>query len=131
MTVPFATAADLADWLPAAVEIDGQEASRQLVRATSLIERAARAPYTVDSVTDLPTDTAVAAALRDATCAQVEFWAETSEEHDIDGLAGESYSVTGYSGKRSPRLAPRAVDLLVNAGLLEIDGVGRLAEEVW
>lgn len=130
MTVPFATVADLADWLPSSVDIDEPDASRQLVRATTLIERAVRAPYAVDSTTNLPTDTTIAAALRDATCAQVEFWAETSEEHDVDGLAGEHYSVTGYSGKRAPRLAPRAVDLLANAGLLELTGTPRLPEEV-
>jgi len=131
VTVAYATEADLADWLPADVDIDGSEAARLLQRAAELLDDTVRAPFSVDSDTSLPTDADVAAALRDASCAQVEFWAETSEEHDVDGLAGSKYSVGGYSGDRAPELAPRALRALNRAGLMRLDGSSRLIEEPW
>lgn len=130
MTVPYATEADLADWLPADVEIDAAEAVRQLRRAAELLDDTVCAPFTVDTVTNLPTDTAIAEALRDASCAQVEFWAEHSEAHDFDGLAGTKYSTSGYSGERAPELAPRAARALNRAGLLQLTD-RRLLEEPW
>jgi len=53
--------------------------------------------------------------------AQVRFWTETGEEHDIDGLAGTDVSiggVSGVSGKRPPVVAPQALRILKEALLL-------------
>jgi len=93
------------------------DAARLLARAAEKIDaHTLLAVYDVDDQ-ELPTDTAVAAAFREACCAQVEQWAEVGEENDIDGLAGTDLSVDGYSGPRAPGLAPRARTILVNAGL--------------
>lgn len=120
MTAPYASVADLIAFTAAGTLDAITEPARQLTRASELLDATVRIPFTVDADTDLPTDTDVAAAMRDACCAQVEFWAETGEEHDVDGLASTTYSVTGYSGKRPTELAPRAFRILHGAGLLGI-----------
>ena len=69
----YATTVQLADWLEAAPP-DG--ARRKLASASRLVDRALlTAVYDVDE-NDLPTDARIAAALRDAVCAQVEYWAD-------------------------------------------------------
>ncbi len=120
MTAAYATVADLLSFTASGTLDDLDDPERQLTRASELLDATVRTPFTVDADTDLPTDTDVAAAMRDACCAQVEFWAETGEEHDVDGLAGTTYSVTGYSGSRPTELAPRAYRILHTAGLLGI-----------
>lgn len=96
--------------------IDPDDALRQLTRASELIDGAVRQPYDVDT-DGAATDVDVAAALRDATCAQVEQWVEVDEANAIDGLAGTARAVGG--GVRAPELAPRAVRILSNAGLIQ------------
>lgn len=116
MAPPLATESDLTDWLPDGTVVT--DAPRLLARASQRIDSAVLAAFDIDIVTALPTDSTVAAALRDATCAQVEQWLEVGEENDIDGLAGTQIAVTGFSGKRAPRIAPRALDILRDAGLM-------------
>lgn len=120
MTTPYATVEDLVAWLPADA-LSGGDTDRLLLAASRRVDAAVRAPYATDD-DDLPTDDRVAAALRDATCAQVEFWLEVGEAADVDGLAGTTYSVPGYSGTRTPKLGPRALDALTSAGLTQIGG---------
>lgn len=116
----YASAADLSAWLPSSVSFDDGDATRLLARAAELIDGTVRSPYTVDT-NGLPTDTTIAQALNDASCAVVEQWLEVGEENDIDGLAGTNVAVagkSGYVGLRAPHLAPRAFRILSNAGLL-------------
>lgn len=96
--------------------IDPDDISRLLARASELVDGAVRQPYTTDD-DGLATDADIAAALRDATCAQVEQWIEVGEENAIDGLAGTPRSVGG--GVRAPELSPRALRILLNAGLVQ------------
>lgn len=118
MTVAYATLAQLLEFVTWEAAIP--DAERQLLRATELIDATVLSAYTIDDTTQLATDTVVAQALADAVCAQVEFWLEVGEEHDIDGLAGTQVSVTGYSGKRAPVVAPRALRFLQAAGLMRV-----------
>lgn len=123
MATPYATPAELEAFLPAGSAVD--EAERLLARATELIDEVVRLPFTVSTVTGLPTDSTLAGALRDAVCAQVEQWLEVGEENDVDGLAGTQVGIGAYSGLRAPKVAPRAVRFLGNAGLLSgawVDG---------
>lgn len=91
------------------------DAGRQLRRATQLIDEAlTSATYTVDT-DGQPTDAAVVAALRDATCAQVEYWTTGDEEDDIAGplqgvvLGGMQLQYGAGSNRATPTyLAPRA-----------------------
>lgn len=115
MPDPYATPAQLADWLP-----DGQtvaEPERLLRRASDVVDEAVTGTFTVDD-DGLPTDSDTAAVLRDAACAQVEHWLEVGEANDIDGLAGSQVSVTGYSGRRPPRYGPRMLSILRRNGLI-------------
>lgn len=95
---------------------DPDDALRQLRRASAKVDLAVRQPYDVD-VDGAATDPDVAAALRDAVCAQVEQWVEVGEENSIDGLAGTARATGG--GVRAPDLAPRALEILLLAGLVQ------------
>lgn len=113
MAAAYATPADLTAWLPTGTAVT--DAPRLLARASALLDDIITAPFDVDA--DLPTDPTVAAALRDACCAQVEQWLEVGEDNDIDGRAGTQVSLTGFSGRRAPKVAPRAARILRHAGL--------------
>jgi hypothetical protein len=105
-----------------AVTIDPPEdLDRLLEQASTVIDDNTRtAIYDVDD-DDLPTDTDVIAAFRDATCAQVEFWITSDEEDDILGPV-DSVSLGGVSAK-GRELAPRAARILRVAGLYSNDPV--------
>lgn len=111
---PYATVAQYQMWSGLAAPPD---AERLLRRASELLDVTVTAPFLVDE-DGVPLDSGDAAALRDAACAQVRFWTETGEEHDIDGLAGSAVSIGGVSGKRPPVLAPQALRILRGAMLL-------------
>lgn len=112
-----ATEEQLNAYLADGVSVRGS--GRILVRASEVIDDHVRASYTLNTTTDLADDSDVALALADAVCAQVEFWLEVGEEHDVDGSAGGQISVGGWSTNRlPPELAPRARRHLAAAGLL-------------
>lgn len=124
----YATTADLDNWLGTDQEAP-TNAGRLLERASELVDEVVVVAYRTDDNDD-PTDADVAAALRDATCAQVEWWAEVGEEADT---AGEIQQVSIGSvqlgfGAGPNRLAPavvsrRTLRVLKTAGLL-YRGVG-------
>lgn len=94
------------------------DAPRLLARASELIDSKARASFVLNKATDLPTDPAVAAACRDACCAQVEFWLEVGEEHDIAGMANRGAAIGHLRlDALPPELGPRARRILSAAGL--------------
>ncbi len=111
---PYATAEQYETWSGLTAPPD---AERLLRRASELLDATVTAPFLVDEDGG-PLDAGDAEALRDAACAQVRFWTETGEEHDIDGLAGTAVSIGGVSGKRPPVLAPQALRILRKAMLL-------------
>lgn len=122
---PFANRADLVAWLPSTTTVPTDpEATRLLTRASELVADKVLSGYAVTQ-TGAPAVTTVAAALRDATCAQVEAWMENGEEHDIAGYPrNTAIGGTGLSVSALPsELAPRARRLLRAEGLL--DGVAR------
>jgi len=118
VTRAYATADDLAAWLGRDAPAD---ADRLLARASALLDGVVYVSFAVDE-SGLPCDVEAAAALRDAACAQVEFWLEVCEEHDIDGGAGTQVAVSGLSLQRPRRLADRALDVLRTAGLMSFAG---------
>lgn len=116
MSAPaYATAAEYETWSGQSAPADVE---RLLVRASELLDATVTTPFVVDSDTELPDDADEAEAMREAACAQVRFWVETGEEHDIDGLAGTAASIGGVSGVRPPVVAPQAVRILKRAMLL-------------
>lgn len=118
---PYATQAQLTAWLGG--EALPSRVDKRLKDASRLIDSyISGAVYRTDPTTHAPTDAIVAEVLRDATCAQVEWWMETNdplgqmnEFHSISDLdAGTSVQ---RSGRRSA-LAPEARRILRLAGLL-------------
>lgn len=121
MPAAYASTSELTAWLPAGVVV--ADATRLLARATEVVDGHVTAAFAVSTSTDLPTDSRVAAALRDATCAQVEFWLEVGEDHDVAGMAGRQVSIGHLSmAALPPELAPRARRILAGAGLLSTAG---------
>lgn len=117
MTVAYATPDELAEFLRSTAPADAQ---RLLERASEVVDEKVRARFTIDQDTSLPTDEDTAAALRDAACAQVEFWGEVGEDHDLAGLFGSGVAVGNLRvDKLPPDLAPRARRILLTAGLLD------------
>lgn len=101
------------------------DAGRLLKRASELVQDSTTAAlYDTDSA-GFPTGTATAAAFRDATCAQVEYWLTGDEEDDIQGplqgvaLGGQQQQYGAGANRATPMyLAPRAARFLRLAGLL-------------
>ena len=109
MTV-YATADQLAAFLGDDASVD--EADRLLARASELLDQKILQYVDLD-------DTDTEAAMANACCAQVEFWLEIGEEHDIEGLADRQVSLGSMSlSALPPELAPRAARFLAPVGLL-------------
>jgi len=135
--VAYATEQDYAAWTGLPVAPPGTQL--RLQRASAFLDGVLiGAVYPVD-VAGVPTDAAHAAALRDATCAQAEYWAGTGDSDGTgassvwDSVAIGSVRLSRIGRRMSPQgdlrpsgggdnggrvLAPLATDLLSNAGLL-------------
>lgn len=119
--VAYATAAQLSAYLPTGTALP-DDANRLLRRASETVDDFVLAAYSLDT-TGLARDADVREALVQAACAQVEFWMEVGEEHDVDGIRG-GLSVPGATYESPPTLAPRARSVLTRAGLMNVGGVG-------
>jgi hypothetical protein len=110
----YATTAHLAA-APWRITVDNDDL---LVQASLLLDDKVRRPFAVGD-DGLPTDPEIAGALRDAACAQVAFWADVGEEHDVEGLHHRQVGI-GHLQVSSlpPELAPRAQRFLSSAGLI-------------
>lgn len=122
----YASTTQLAEHLG---EAPPDDAARLLGRASQAVDRLLlTAVYDVDD-DGLPTDPAVAAALAEATCAQVEWWGEVGDSAGtgaVTALAGAqigSVKLPGGGGGAAaggvPEYAPDAVSALRRAGLLQ------------
>ena len=87
-----------------------------------LIDGLVCAPYATDA-SNVPTAAAIAKALSDATCAQVEMWLGMGEQVDIEswptpksGLGYQAGRVRAYAMPDKP--SPRAVRILLLQGLV-------------
>lgn len=98
----LATASDLTVWMEKPAPTD---ATAILRGCTSLVlEATLGAIYDVDPATGLATDTAVAAALRDATCIQAAAWISLNIDPLTGGVAQSSKAV------KSKKLASGAIE---------------------
>jgi hypothetical protein len=117
VSVAYATASEFAacDFLPDGVVVP-DDVDRLLARASRMIDRALmRAVYDVDE-SGQPTDTAVIAALADATCAQAAWWLETGDEQGAAAGLNSAGSGGGpYWGGAVARLAPDVETVLRTA----------------
>lgn len=121
----YATFDELETYLGDRVPLPVQpEAERMLQRASELIAAKTRHWAEFYWVEPRPTPLNTAqTALNRAALAQVEFWLEVGEEHDIVGQRGGANVGRVNYDELPPRLGPRAADVLVDAGLLS----GRVA----
>lgn len=124
----YATRAALSTWVGTSQTLPTDtEQDRLLERASQDIDLLLiTAVYDVDSGGN-PTDSDVAEALSDATCAQVEWWLEIGDEMGAasawDDVAIGSVRLgrgngSGGDGASTPPVAPRAAQRLQLAGLL-------------
>lgn len=121
----YATTADLAHWLGTAPPADSR---RKLARASRDVGRATRlAVYAVDD-NDLPTDTKLIAAFKEAVCAQVEWQVDNTPDEGMDGysevkigsvvLKRDATAIAIAAAVQAGELAPDAHAILEAAGLL-------------
>jgi hypothetical protein len=116
----FATMADLMAYTGEDSLGPGDE--RRLERATILVASQLSAAYYTTDSSGNPTDAGVLVALRNAVCAQVEYWRVTGDEFGAQGMyrsapgaqVGRGVQVLG-TGKQ--RLCPRAMDELNVKGI--------------
>jgi hypothetical protein len=119
----YATITELNAWLgsdqPPPEEWD---LNRILRQASRTVDRLTTAAYSVED--GLPTSETVAAALRDATCATVEYWMAVGGE-DVDRMIlGGPIGFDGASMSVMPSWhPPRAVEILRQAGLRGEPGI--------
>lgn len=107
----YATTAQLAAYTGIAEGSLPSNADLMLDRASELLDDVIVATYTT-------TDSDVQDALQDAACAQVEFWLEVGEEHDITGQRGEVEIERMRIARLPGTLAPRARRHLASENLL-------------
>ncbi|GAB2519473.1 hypothetical protein [Paramicrobacterium agarici] len=130
----YATPSDYFDFLDGEIPDpvpDEQQLKAKLRRASIVIDGRLRlAVYDTDE-DGYPTDADVSEALKDATCAQADWFTETDDITGADSQAGVvkigsvslggSGATGGASNARSAgasRISPEAVEILRNAGLL-------------
>lgn len=132
----YATPADFTAWNSTLVQ--PTDIQRLLDRASDLLDAALiTALYNVDSSSN-PTDTTTIAALKNACCAQVEWWLITDKEFGLPlGVQSANLASGGVEQKASPgpivsaswamprsfgrnRLAPRAWEILSVARLWNV-----------
>jgi hypothetical protein len=117
----YATTADLAAWLQAAPPAGS---ARLLARATEVVDGATvSAVYDVTGDDELPSDAGVAAAFRDAVCAQVEAWQANGTSH---AGAGAAQWQTITAGRISLGRAGGSTAVPVNGGQLAEHAAGIL-----
>ena len=124
----YATPADL-NGPPWRAAVTNDDATDLLMQATPLLEELTKTAVYTTNAQGLPTDPVIAAAFKDAACAQAKYFLDTG---DITGAAGRfntislgSFSVSGGTAgsvnnqtAAVQRFAPQATQILANAGLI-------------
>jgi hypothetical protein len=114
----YATPADLAEF--AGADAVDEDSPRLLARASEEVDSLLLAAIYETTADGLPTDPQVLDALKRATCAVVEWWAETGDTTGAGRQIAESQigTVRLKRADNAPDAAPRAVRILATAGLL-------------
>lgn len=103
--MPYATKTEVEDWLGHEVpDVDRKIRNAELLIGEVLI-------WSLDDPTIFDADQLVD--LRDAVCAQIEFWEQVGHEHETGGIFGDVEGV-----KVPGRLGRRARSALLRHGLL-------------
>ena len=103
--MPYATKEDVEAWADREVpDVDRKIRNAEILLADVMTQRI-NDPSVFDAE---ETD-----ALRDAVCAQIEFWEQVGPEHETGGVHGKAMGVN-----MPGRLARRARSILLDAGLM-------------
>ncbi|HBE80359.1 MAG TPA: hypothetical protein DDW65_21635 [Firmicutes bacterium] len=123
MNSPFITSNEIKTWIGDSVTL-ATDIDRLILRASELIYRKTR------HLTNTA-DTTEETAIKSATCAQIEYWMEIDETTDITGPLGAMKISDFEFNSKFGKLAPRAKEILVDAGLLYkgVNGAGRYSIE--
>lgn len=127
----YAVASDYTDLAEEPFDGDDTKLNKRLRSASIEVEGLTKlAKFDADE-DGYPTDASIADAFKEATCAFVEYWEETDDPTGAQSQAGPtkigsvSFGGSGASGgaantktAASSRIAPKAVRILSNAGLL-------------
>lgn len=127
----YAVASDFANLAEEPFDGDDTKLDKRLRSASIEVEGLTRlSVYDVDEE-GYPTDADISDAFKEATCAFVEYWEETDDPTGAQSQAGPtrigsvSFGGSGASGgatntksAASSRIAPKAVRILTNAGLI-------------
>lgn len=119
---------EFADQPPA----DDTVATKRLAMASHEVDTLTRGAAFVVDADGYPTDQTIREAFKDATCAVVAHWDDTDDPRGTDALEGavkigsvslgttssSQEDVTGFEKTRR-RLGDLAIDILINAGLLD------------
>jgi hypothetical protein len=108
MDIPFVTVNEVQTWVGNLITLP-QDIDRLILRASELIRRKT---YHRTDDTDRVED------VKNAACAQVEYWLQIDEASDITGPLGPMKIKDFSFNSKFTVLAPRARDLLLDAGLL-------------
>ena len=108
MDIPFVTANEVQTWVGNLITLP-IDIDRIILRACELIRR--KTYHRTD-------DTEWVEDVKNATCAQIEYWLQIDEASDITGPLGPMKIKDFSFNSRFTTLAPRARDLLLDAGLL-------------
>lgn len=128
----FATSADVEKWtgMPA---VEG--ADRLIKKASGMVQQAVRRARFDVEPSGLPADPDVADALRDAVCAQVEYWdgaevtkADTTARISNTGLDGASM---GFDTATAAATAAHTADSLCDEAWTILDNEGLTRGAVW
>ena len=113
----YASATDLDTYLGGDQAIDHDtDMARVLDRASRAVDRLVTARYAIDA-DHAPTNTEVALAMQEATCATIEYWLQAGEGVDVMAVGGP-ISFGGLSMQSAPsHVAPRSAEILRVAGL--------------
>jgi hypothetical protein len=108
MDIPFVTANEVQTWVGNLISLPA-DIDRLIFRASELIRHKT---YHRTDDTDQVED------VKNAACAQVEYWLQIDEASDITGPLGPMKIKDFSFNSKFTVLAPRARDLLLDAGLL-------------
>lgn len=125
----YATSSDFTSYTGQAATGD---TDRQLQRASDQIDDRLIGAFYATDTTGLPTDVNQIAGLKNATCAQVEYWIATgdelglSEQYQVMSIGSVTLNKGGKSAAIKPRdpiLCPRAIGELRRAALWPVQPV--------
>jgi hypothetical protein len=120
LEIPLVTANEVQNWIGDQMALP-PDIDRLILRASELIWR--HTYHQTEIIT--AQDTQLLTNVKNATCAQIEYWLQIDEASDITGPLGAMKLKDFAFDSKFAVLAPRTRDILLDAGLL-YKGIGTM-----